>query len=157
MCPSGIQNIVTLTQVHSSQGGVRSEKLSVLKAVVSAAASSKPPNFHDVVGDCPLDCHNLQTEVKTKVTPTASEAAATTTFSASCPTRFLSMPRQKVPPIIMCDQFEWNFTQLNKGLNAKCQPRGISVLRMKIEERFKIPLSKITSTFKFFTRKQSTT
>jgi hypothetical protein len=77
MCRSGTQNIVTVTPVHSSQRGARSEKQSVRKAAVSATSSSKPPNFDEVVGDCPLHCHNLQTEVKTKANPTVSEAPAT--------------------------------------------------------------------------------
>ena len=83
MCPSDTQNIVTVTRVHSSQGGTRSEKQSVRKAVVSATASKKTPNFDEVVGDCPLHCHNLQIEVKTKATPTASENAPTTTLPSS--------------------------------------------------------------------------
>jgi len=83
MCPSGIQNIVTVTRVHSYQGGATFEKQIVRKAVVSASASSKLPSFDEVVRDCPLHCHNLQTEVKTKATSTASEAAAITTLPSS--------------------------------------------------------------------------
>jgi hypothetical protein len=107
MCPSGTQNIVTVTRVHSSQGRARSEKQSVRKAVVSATACSKPPHFDEVEGDCPLHCHNLETEVKTTATPTASEAAATTTLPSSpipvlpnsYPCREKSSAHNYVPPI----------------------------------------------------------
>ena len=109
MHPSGTQNIVTVTRVHPSQGGARSEKQSVQKAVVSATASSKSPNLDEAVGYFPLHSHNLQTEVKTKATPTACEAAVTTILPSSpLPVLPNSYPcrHKKVPPIIMCDQFE---------------------------------------------------
>lgn len=91
MCPSGTQNVVTVARVHSSQGVASSEKQSVRKGVVSATASSKPPNFDEAVDDCPLHCRNLQTEVKAKATPTASEAFATTALPSS-PLPILSYP-----------------------------------------------------------------
>ena len=101
MCSSGTQNIVTVTQVLCSQGRTRSEKQSVRKPVVSATASSELPNFEEIVEDCPVHSHNLQTEVKeNSATPTVLKAATITALQSSPlpgnkrPTQFLYAPRQ---------------------------------------------------------------
>ncbi|KDR16517.1 hypothetical protein L798_09952 [Zootermopsis nevadensis] len=161
--PSGTQNLVVEAEVHCSQGGTKTDKVSAQKSTDSATASSELLNPDEIVeGDDFIVITSKKKLERATPKPAITEEAIHAELPSS-PTpetrdsgktghtnnQYLNVPRAKIPPVVIHHHYEGDMTRLNKDFHAKFQRLGF------ISHRLKSGIACQTSTYKDYLNLQT--
>jgi hypothetical protein len=142
ICPSGKQNVTVTAEVHCSQGGTKATKLDAQKPASSTAPLNNPPNMDEIAEADDFTVVSAKKKLrKSKANPAITQTALNIPLPP-CPnpetgsserntTPFLTASRQKIPPVVIHNNFQGDMTRLNKDFHTKFQPIGFTTYSIK--------------------------
>jgi hypothetical protein len=72
-----------------------------------------------------------ETAINTALPSSPTPESHVSGSSAHKTDKFLTTPRQKIPPVVIHHHFQGNMTKLNKDFHSKFQPTGFTTYRIK--------------------------